>query len=99
MNNYTFFEDPGHGWLEVDREELRKLGIEEDITGWSYQKGNKVYLEEDQDLSTFLKAKFPVSPANRSQFLNSQDVRKVYQEHSPGHPSIRNYNSYEVTNA
>jgi len=95
MNNYTFFEDPGHGWLEVDREELRELGIEEDITGWSYQKGNKVYLEEDQDLSTFLKAKFPVFPANRSRFWNSQEVRKVYREHTP----IRSYNNYEVNHA
>ena len=53
-----FYQDPGHGWIKVRRAELVSLGIDEDITGYSYQDndGGWVYLEEDCDASTFLKA-------------------------------------------
>jgi hypothetical protein len=57
VGTYTFFTDPGHGWLEVDRSELDDLGILKKITKYSYQKGDKVYLEEDLDAGTFLEAK------------------------------------------
>jgi hypothetical protein len=47
---YTFYEDPGHGWLEVQTVELVELGIVGDITPYSYLKGTLAYLEEDCDL-------------------------------------------------
>jgi len=28
---YTFFNDPGHGWLEVDRAEINELEIADKI--------------------------------------------------------------------
>ena len=56
MKTYTFHEDPAHGWLEVDRQELIDLDILDQITPFSYQKGDKVYLEEDCDYSTFCDA-------------------------------------------
>ena len=51
-----FTSDPGHGWLRVSRADLEKLGILEEITSFSYQMGDDVYLEEDQDAGTYLKA-------------------------------------------
>ena len=51
-----FITDPGHGWLEVPRAELKKLGILEEITSYSYELGGEVFLEEDQDAGTYLKA-------------------------------------------
>ena len=54
---YTFYIDPGHGWLAVKRTELEALGIADKITPYSYQKGRTVYLEEDQDAYTFIEAK------------------------------------------
>ncbi len=54
MKVYTFHTDPGHGWLEVDRAELVELGILTHISQYSYQKGDKVYLEEDSDLGRFI---------------------------------------------
>ena len=51
-----FHSDSGHGWLAVKRGEVEKLGIADKITPFSYQKGKTVYLEEDTDLTTFLKA-------------------------------------------
>ena len=52
----TFYQDPGHGWLAVKREWLKRLGIEDRITPYSYQRGNTVYLEEDRDFATFHEA-------------------------------------------
>lgn len=53
---YTFHEDPGHGWLEVPRAALVELGIAHRITGYSHQAGQVVYLEEDCDAGTFVRA-------------------------------------------
>lgn len=54
---YDFITDPGHGWLKVPRAELVRLGIENDITVYSYVRGEYAYLEEDVDYATFLNAK------------------------------------------
>ena len=52
----NFYTDPAHGWLEVKRSDLIALKIEDNISHFSYEKGAKVYLEEDNDLMTYLKA-------------------------------------------
>jgi hypothetical protein len=56
--SYTFHSDCGHGWLEVPAREIRALGIEGDISGYSYisTDGMTVYLEEDCDEGVFIKA-------------------------------------------
>jgi hypothetical protein len=56
MENFTYYTDPGHGWVEVPRSLLHELGIADKITGYSYQRGEDVFLEEDCDLSTFARA-------------------------------------------
>ena len=38
MPKYTFIADPGHGWLVVPLEEIRKLGIGGQISSCSYMK-------------------------------------------------------------
>lgn len=50
------YTDWGHGWAAVKRKELYDLEIENKITQYSYQKGATVYLEEDCDMTTYLKA-------------------------------------------
>jgi len=55
-----FYSDPGHGWGAVKRKVLVDLGIASQISPYSYQKGDTVYLEEDCDLprlTTVLSAK------------------------------------------
>ena len=37
MSKYTFYEDPGHGWLAVPMEQLVKLGIADKISSCSYR--------------------------------------------------------------
>ena len=56
MTRYNFHSDPGHGWLEVGRDELAMLKIADAISSYSYQRGDKVYLEEDCDAALFINA-------------------------------------------
>ncbi len=58
QRNLRFIEDPGHGWLEVDRADLIKLNIADKISHCSYQRGptGKAYLEEDCDAALFIDA-------------------------------------------
>lgn len=53
---YRFFEDPGHGWLEVPRREVVASGAR--ISRYSYYNPDTdmVYLEEDCDALSFLEA-------------------------------------------
>ena len=51
-----FHSDTGHGWLAVKRKECEALGIMDKISSFSYQKGATVYLEEDQDIVTYINA-------------------------------------------
>lgn len=52
----TFYTDPGHGWLEVNRSDLDALDIAHKVSSYSYEKGTKVYLEEDCDASLYMEA-------------------------------------------
>ena len=76
-----FHADPGHGWLKVPRRTLTDLGIADKITSYSYQRGQWVYLEEDCDYSTFIRAAreagievsmIPHSTDNRSRIRSYQ---------------------------
>lgn len=49
-----FYEDAGHGWLEVSISLCRELELK--ISGYSYCKGEFLYLEEDCDAPAFIKA-------------------------------------------
>ena len=51
-----FHTDPAHGWLEVNRADLDLLNIAHKISRYSYQKDDRVYLEEDSDAAHYLRA-------------------------------------------
>lgn len=51
-----FYADPGHGWGAVKRQVLFQHQVADKISIYSYQKGNTVYLEEDNDLPTLVTA-------------------------------------------
>lgn len=56
---FHFFEDPGHGWLAVERTLVNKLGIAGKISEYSYQNqvpGDTLYLEEDCDAPLLIEA-------------------------------------------
>ena len=48
--------DPGHSWVRVPLKEIAKLGIEGNLTSYSYMKGDFAYLEEDQDAAVYADA-------------------------------------------
>jgi hypothetical protein len=57
MNKHlTFHADPAHGWLEVNRADLDALNIAHKISRYSYQKDDRVFLEEDCDAAHYLRA-------------------------------------------
>jgi hypothetical protein len=82
MKTYIYHQDHGHGWLEVNKAELKSLGLEQEITSYSYAKGDKVYLEEDCDAALFLEKLHE----NGDEFI----VQNVFKENTP----IRNYDPY-----
>jgi hypothetical protein len=55
---YMFISDPGHGWLAVPATTIRKLGLAQDISPYSYvsDTGKTVYCEEDCDAGLVIKA-------------------------------------------
>jgi hypothetical protein len=51
-----YFNDSGHGWYSVKRSKLESMGVLSKVSGFSYQKGESVYLEENCDASLFFNA-------------------------------------------
>jgi len=89
MKKYDWYSDPRHGWMKVKRAELIDLGIEKEITGYSYQRGEFVYLEEDLDAFTFMKA---LEEKTGTKF----DTDKHLRHHIADRMSkIRSYPSYK----
>lgn len=80
----NFYSDPGHGWLAVKRSILADWGLDNAITGYSYQRGGTVYLEEDCDCSTFL-------AAARARGIELSIIEKSTSKYSP----IRSYDHYK----
>lgn len=57
---FTYYTDPGHGWVKVEKQLLIKLGIDKKISTYSYMRKDCAYLEEDCDLHTFKRALFGI---------------------------------------
>ena len=82
IKQYTYHTDPGHGWVEVELDELCLFGLENKISHYSYQNGSKVFLEEDCDAALFLNA--------LKDFDEVYELVHIHKEVTP----IRNYASY-----
>jgi len=80
-----FYSDPGHGWGAVKRKLVNELGVGSKITGFSYQKGNTVYLEEDCDLPTLVTA-----------LATKGIVVEYVNKHTDHRSPIRSYNTYQA---
>jgi hypothetical protein len=77
--------DPRHGWFKVNRALLVKLGIADKISGYSYQRNDIAYLEEDCDAGLLIKA------------LDSKGINwSVDTKHTNRTSKIRNYSRYKV---
>jgi hypothetical protein len=83
---YTFFADPGHGWLSVPLSEIKELGIADKISDYSYINGKSAYLEEDLDAGTFLDARTKAGYSKPS----------FKESHTDDRSPIRNYRGYSA---
>lgn len=54
---YVLHEDGGHAWLQVPMKEVRALGITVTPSSYQSKNGKIAFLEEDCDLSAFMRAK------------------------------------------
>jgi len=81
---FQFFSDPGHGWLKVQKSLIKKLGIQNKISTYSYMRDDNIYLEEDSDLTKFIKSMKEIG--------KTVEFRK---NHTNRTSKIRNYLSYD----
>lgn len=87
--HYLFVSDPGHGWLAVPSTTIRKLGLAQEITPYSYvsDTGKTVYCEEDLDAGTVVKALraqgVEVKPREVNCAHNESSIRRM-RHYSPG---------------
>lgn len=82
--SFTFYTDPGHGWLQVSPRDLEDLGLKNtDFSSCSYwsRAGQCFFLEEDCDAPKFLalyKAKHTERPIIREVNTNSDSfIRRL----------------------
>ncbi len=85
MKTYTFYQDPGHGWLKVPKSELEP--IKDKISPFSYMRGDWAYLEEDLDAYEFIKHRFSSYEEAR------QHIKELHTNKSS---KIRSYDSYST---
>jgi hypothetical protein len=86
MKTFTIivYNDPGHAWGKVKRKVLDNLGIAQQVSSYSYQYKDNVYLEEDADLSLVC----------RHLLLNTDVQIKFVEKHSDRDSRIRSYERY-----
>ena len=94
MKSITIYTDPSHGWAKVSLSELIKLNIADKISTFSYIRAKRydkhaqsiyAYLEEDCDLSTYLKA------------LDSKGIQYKFNTlHTNKSSKVRSYNRYTL---
>ena len=79
----TVYTDPGHGWVAIKRDILHMLGIANQVSPYSYQRGKTAYLEEDCDAALLVQA------------AKQAGVELAFNEkHTDRDSPIRSYDSY-----
>ena len=92
MTNHVYHTDAGHGWLKVSLADIKTLEITDQISGFSYQNAGQVYLEEDLDAITYLKALFPMGfQTEMYRMFEKVYVSEVYDGDES---KIRHFKSY-----
>jgi len=78
------YSDPSHAWGKVKRKVLDNLGLAQQVSSYSYQYKDNVYLEEDADLSLVCR-----------HLLFNTDVRiKFVEKHTNKTSRICSYERY-----
>jgi hypothetical protein len=85
---FTVYADPGHLWVKVEKAFLERIiGAQwrKAFTCFSYERGDHVYLEEDQDAASLIKAcrSAGIEPAWRSHHTDRISRIRSYAPLSP----------------
>ena len=85
MKTIQFYCDPGHGWAKVPLTVIKKLGLTESISHYSYVRGDYAYLEEDCDASKVIVAMRAtgLNPVLKGNHGNKQSKIRNYCSYSP----------------
>lgn len=78
------FEDPGHAWCKVRRDDKIFQMIAKEVSNFSFQRGNCVYLEEDCDLGLYYNKLVELGYEIKWKYNHTDDTSR-----------IRGYESYE----
>lgn len=89
---FTYYGDAGHAWLEVPYSALVTLNLHQQITGFSYQQDDLVYLEEDYDAVLFVKAYLLYIGKSENDYEAFRSICR--QIHDGNYSQIRNYQHY-----
>lgn len=86
MKTFTIivYNDPSHAWGKVKRKVLDNLGIAQQVSSYSYQYKDNVYLEEDADLLLVC----------RHLLFNTDVQIKFVEKHTNRDSRIRSYERY-----
>jgi len=75
---FTFFTDPGHGWLNVTTADCLDVGLSlAAFSRYSYRRNEKLYLEEDCDAAKFIAAytaKYGAAPTFKESHTNRDSI-------------------------
>lgn len=89
-STYVKFCDPGHGWVKVAIAECRALGIYDQVSVFSYRRGDNLYLEEDADAALWVEAwrehDVDVAPRVDIQHSNRESRIRSYEHFQPTSP-------------
>ena len=97
MKTFPYIMDSGHGWVRVPRQEIERLGIEKDISTFSYQKGRNVFLEEDCDMQILVDARFAEGKiTNFAEYTNKSRLSRIrkYESYCPTDMTPAEYAEY-----
>lgn len=85
---FTFYTDPGHGWLAVSIDDVYAVGLEpKSFSEYSYQNMGFLFLEEDCDAEIFVREWRDV--------FGEPEIKHVHQDPTP----IRRYARIESEHA
>lgn len=91
----VFHSDPGHGWLQVPKNLMNRLGITKAISDYSYYDKNNVFLEEDYDLGLFLQA-IGIGVSTETKELRKAFFESVPKQYAKNRSFVRTLKHYEI---
>jgi hypothetical protein len=88
MKTIQFYCDPGHGWAKVPLKLIKSLGLEDEISHYSYMSKEHAFVEEDSD----------AGKVHRAIRLKLNVEPRILANHGNKTSRIRNYCSYNPVN-